>query len=77
VVEDADLLEPVRVGVALALSLRALYPAAWRRANLGTLLGSEATLRAIERGEPLGSIAAGWAPGRERFLEERARFLLY
>jgi hypothetical protein len=51
----------------------------WDRggATLDTLVGTRAVRTALEAGEPLGALLARDAAGRERWLDERRRFLIY
>lgn len=76
-ITEPEKVAPVRLGVALALSLRALYPGAWRRAKLLDIVGNDATVKAIERGAPLDSIALSWADDERAFDARRKAYLLY
>lgn len=67
----------VDVGIELALALRRLYPAEFNVDAMGRLLGDDATLDAIRRGEPLARIKAAWEPGLRDFAARRERALLY
>ncbi len=75
---------PLRLGIALALALRKLYPAAWESTQFDTLLAHRATAAAVLGGghPPAGGdksreIAASWSPDEEAFRARRAPFLLY
>ncbi len=74
---DAKLVAPVRLGVALALSLRALYPDQWQSKNLMTIVGNGATVKAIERGDDLEAIVASWKADEAAFAAKRKPYLLY
>lgn len=76
-VTDPNKVSSVRLGVALALSLRALYPQQWQSKNLIAIVGSDVTVKAIERGEPLESIVAMWRDDEAAFDARRKPFLLY
>jgi len=76
-VTDAKRVAPVRLGVALALSLRALYPDKWESKNLLAIVGSEATVKAIERGDALDAIVASWKQDEAAFAAKRNAYLLY
>jgi uncharacterized protein YbbC (DUF1343 family) len=67
----------VDVGLELALALRRLYPAEFNVDAMARLLGDDATLDAIRRGEPLARIKAAWEPGLRDFAARRERALLY
>ena len=74
---DRSALRPVALGLELATALRDLHRADWKRDRLGELLGSAAALVRLERGDPAGTIVAGWATEQMAFERRRARFLLY
>jgi uncharacterized protein YbbC (DUF1343 family)/CubicO group peptidase (beta-lactamase class C family) len=76
-VEDRARLSPVRLGLGLALALARLYPGDWQAKNLLLMVGHEPTVAAVERGDALESIVAGWQPGLAAFLEVRKKYLLY
>jgi len=76
-VTEPRALSPVRLGVALALSLKALFPDAWRSEKLISIVGNEATVRGIERGDALDQIAKGWMQDEAAFAEKRKPHLLY
>jgi uncharacterized protein YbbC (DUF1343 family)/CubicO group peptidase (beta-lactamase class C family) len=67
----------VRLGVAIALALRALYPNDWQTKNLLAIVGSEGTVRAIERGDSLDSIVASWKDDETAFAARRKPHLMY
>jgi uncharacterized protein YbbC (DUF1343 family)/CubicO group peptidase (beta-lactamase class C family) len=69
---------PVRLGIAIAVALRALYPEAWETERLDLLLGHRATAAAVLGGaRSARDIAASWAAEEEAFRARRAPFLLY
>lgn len=76
-VDDPARFDPLRLGVALALALRANHRQSWRAKGLMTLLGDAESHRAILAGEPLDRIVAGWGPELSAFLAHRQSFLLY
>ena len=67
----------VDAGIQIALILARLYPEKFRVDDMGRLLGDDATLAAIRRGETLSTIKARWAAGLAQFQERRAGYLLY
>ena len=71
------LLNPARLGLALAASLRKLYPKDWKTANLYKLIGHPATTRALLSGRRTETIPAIWRPGLRRFLSMRKKYLMY
>lgn len=76
-VTDPKKVTAVRLGVALALSLRALYAEQWQTKNLLAIVGSDATVKAIERGDPLEAIVASWRDDERAFEARRTAYLLY
>lgn len=69
--------DSVRLGVAIALDLKALYPDAWQSKNLLAIVGNAATVAAIERGDALDAIVASWKSDEAAFAARRKPFLLY
>jgi uncharacterized protein YbbC (DUF1343 family) len=76
-VTDRTLFEPVRTGIALALSLRRLHPAQWRSARLHEIIGQPAVTRAILDVRPLAEIEALYEDDLEAFRSKRQKHLLY
>jgi hypothetical protein len=70
---------PLRVGYALAVTLRRLYPEAWQSKNYLRLLGHEKTFRALLEGSTVDALLAlvtresDW----QDFMEARKKYLLY
>lgn len=71
-VVDRDALDAVRVGLALALTLRRVYEYEWQTEKLMTLLVNQAAYEGVVAGESYAKIAAGWAADLAGF-EARAR----
>ncbi len=76
-VTDRDALDSVRLGLTIALALRALHPAQWDTAKLGTLLAHETTRQGILNGQDYARLAAGWAGAGAEFTARRRGHLLY
>ncbi len=74
---DRSSLRPVALGLELATALRDLHGEDWKRDRFGELLGSAAAVTRFERGDPAGTIVAGWAAEQMEFERRRARHLLY
>jgi uncharacterized protein YbbC (DUF1343 family) len=74
---DRSALRPVALGLELATALRDLHGPDWKRDRFGELLGSAAAVTRFERGDPAGTIVAGWAAEQMEFERRRAGFLLY
>jgi uncharacterized protein YbbC (DUF1343 family) len=74
---DRARFEPVRLGVALALALRGLYPRAWHVGDLYKLLAHRPSVDAITQGLPLADVEATWAGDLAAFRAKREKYLLY
>lgn len=66
-----------RLGVELSAALRRLHPGKFQVRAMLALLGSRATLAAIEAGETTAAIEKLWQPGIRAFMGTRASYLLY
>lgn len=77
IITDRARFRPVRVGLALATTLRKLYPETWQIDNYGRLLVNAATLAQLKRGDAPEDIMRGWGDKLEAFRTARARVLLY
>jgi hypothetical protein len=77
VVTDRERLRPVRVGVEIASALQSLHPAAFDFRNTVRLLGSQATIDRIRRGDDPAAIAASWSNDEARWRLLRNRYLIY
>jgi uncharacterized protein YbbC (DUF1343 family) len=76
-VTDASTFAPVKLGVALAVALHALYPGTWDETGLQPLLMSKAAADAIARGAGPDEVIATWDAELVAFRTEREKFLLY
>jgi uncharacterized protein YbbC (DUF1343 family) len=76
-VTDRTTFEPVRVGMALARSLREVYPDAWHADKLDKIIGNPAVTDAIMNKEPLSDIEALWLADLDVFRARRRKYLLY
>jgi uncharacterized protein YbbC (DUF1343 family) len=76
-VVDRDRLHAVEVGIAIALTLRRLYPADYALEKIAPLLKHPQTFDAIRNGRPLAEIRDNWKEDLERFRKRREPFLLY
>jgi len=76
-VTDRALFEPVRTGIALALSLRRLHRAQWQTARLHEIIGQPAVTRAMLALLPLSEIEALYKDELEAFRSKRQQYLLY
>jgi len=76
-VTDPEAFAPVRLGIALAVALHALYPAKWDESGLTALLASKPATDAIARGEGVDAVMATWEAELAHFKAEREKYLLY
>jgi uncharacterized protein YbbC (DUF1343 family)/CubicO group peptidase (beta-lactamase class C family) len=76
-VDDWSKLEPVRVGMTIAVELRRLYPNDWQVDRFNNLLLDPATMDGLKSGKSAEELERGWQAGLERFKERRKAFLLY
>ena len=77
IVTHRDRFEPVRTGLAVALTLRKLYPEKWDRSNLNRLLGDAQTLAAIESAMPLNQVMQMHAAELREFESRSRAYLIY
>jgi uncharacterized protein YbbC (DUF1343 family)/CubicO group peptidase (beta-lactamase class C family) len=77
IIDDWSTVRPVTLGLALAATLRKLYPNDWNPKNYDRLLIHQATYDGLLAGKPIAALEAAWQPGLEEFRQRRAKFLLY
>jgi uncharacterized protein YbbC (DUF1343 family) len=77
VVTDRAALDPVRVGLEIAVALRRLYPKEWQAEKIATLLLHRATLDAILAGEGADPVLEKARAGLKEFALRRPGLLLY
>jgi uncharacterized protein YbbC (DUF1343 family)/CubicO group peptidase (beta-lactamase class C family) len=76
-VDDWAAFRPVRTGLAVACTLRRLYPKEWKSDRFGVLLGHRATLEGMQRGSGWPELEASWQGPLRDFIERRRAYLLY
>lgn len=74
---DAEALDAVAAGLAMARTLARLYPHDWDQTRLPRLLGSAAMCDAIGRAAPLAQLEQLAEAGLDGFRERRRKVLLY
>jgi len=74
---DRDAFDPIKLGLALAQTLRRDYKDRWQPDRMPTLLADEATYKAIVDGKPSDQIEALWAQELADFEAVRDRYLIY
>lgn len=76
-VTDREKLDPLRLGIALALALREVHGDIWQVDRMKNLLVNQATLDMIKDGKSLNAILDSFRPGVEEFRTRREKVLLY
>jgi len=78
-VTDRDALEPVKVGVAMLVTAKKLYPDSlkWRERSIDRLSGTPKLRKAVDAGATTEKIVEMWKSDVEQFKKVRAKHLLY
>ncbi len=76
-VTDRNAVDASEVGLEIASALQKLFPGKIQLAQTARLLGSQATLAALDSGEDPRIIRKGWAQAAEQFQQIRQKYLLY
>ncbi len=77
VITNRDVFEPLRVGFAIAHSLRKLFPSQWETKSLNRLLGNKQCSEAILEGKSVDQLVELALQGTSEFKRRRETFLLY
>jgi uncharacterized protein YbbC (DUF1343 family) len=77
IITDRAKLDPLRTGIQLMCSLKALFPDAWQTKNLNRLLGSKKVQAAVLEGKSVAEIESLWSEELASFKTRRAGFLMY
>ena len=77
IVDDWQRFEPVQSGLAIACTLRRLYPQEWDIDSYDKLLGHKSTLERVKRGDSWREIAQEWQPAVKEFMALRRKYLIY
>jgi uncharacterized protein YbbC (DUF1343 family) len=76
IVDDWKAFEPVRAGLAVAGTLRRLYPHEWQVDSFKKLLGHQVTWESVRDGASWQEPPL-WQPELSKFMEIRKKYLLY
>jgi uncharacterized protein YbbC (DUF1343 family) len=76
-VQDRRALDPVRLGLALALALHRLHPTEFQALDLDRLVADKSVVAAVLAGEALGAICGLWKDKLQAFRAKREKYLLY
>jgi uncharacterized protein YbbC (DUF1343 family) len=77
VLTDRQVLDPAFLGIEIASALYRLYPKTFKLDDTVDLVGAWWVIAAIRHGEDPRAIALKWQKPLERFLDLRAKYLLY
>ena len=77
IITDRKRIEPVRVGLSVAATLRRLYPEAWETKSLNRLLSNKATLDLLLSGRSGAELEPAILDGVSDFMKMREGYLLY
>jgi uncharacterized protein YbbC (DUF1343 family)/CubicO group peptidase (beta-lactamase class C family) len=77
IVDDWNKFHPLKLGLALAVTLRRLYPDAWEVDRFDNLLGHKSTLDGLKAGATWKDLEAGWQTDLKKFQERRRQHLIY
>jgi uncharacterized protein YbbC (DUF1343 family)/CubicO group peptidase (beta-lactamase class C family) len=76
-ITDWSTFEPVDLGIALAVTLRSLYPRQWEPAGFLRMLADRDAYEALLAGGDLSAIKSTWEGELAEFAKVRAKYLLY
>jgi uncharacterized protein YbbC (DUF1343 family) len=77
IVDDWSAVQPVPLGLEIALTLRKLYPSDWNPKNFDRLLVHKATYEGVLASKAVAELERAWTPGVEKYKARRQEFLLY
>jgi uncharacterized protein YbbC (DUF1343 family) len=77
VVINRETLDAPELGIELAAALHKFYPQEFDLAKMSALLANQVALQGLQAGEDPRRIAEDWRDGLDRFIQVRAKYLLY
>jgi uncharacterized protein YbbC (DUF1343 family)/CubicO group peptidase (beta-lactamase class C family) len=77
ILTNRETLDAPEFGMELASALHKLYPQQFELAKMSVLLADQAALQGLQNGEDPRRIAEDWRDGLDRFMQVRAKYLLY
>jgi uncharacterized protein YbbC (DUF1343 family) len=75
--QDRETFQPILMGLEIASVLHHLYPTEFHVDKTIELLGSQATVDRLVRGDDPKEIESGWTGDLDRFRTMREKYLLY
>jgi uncharacterized protein YbbC (DUF1343 family)/CubicO group peptidase (beta-lactamase class C family) len=77
IVTERNVLDSPEMGIELAAVLRTLYPNDWKLDRMIEILANRSVFNSLAAGEDPRNIAQGWREDLERFIQVRAKYLIY
>ena len=77
IVDDWAKFRSLQTGIAVAWTLRHIYPEAWKLKNYDRLLSHRLTFDALQAGASWQDMEKAWQPELDAFMEVRRPYLLY
>ena len=77
VVVNRETLDSPELGIELAVALRKLYPQDFDMLKMNTLLANQSAFLALQAGQDPRRIAEDWRDALDKFMQVRAKYLLY
>ena len=74
---NRETLRPVRLGLAIATTLRKMYPNAWQASKMDRLLRDDIVLDGIVGGKNVDQLQSLYRSEVDAFLIRRAKYLIY
>ncbi len=74
---DWKAFDPMKLGLTLARTLKARYPAAWKPDGLLKMLGDRTAYEAILQSKSMASIESMWRAELDEFQRIRRGYLMY
>lgn len=75
--QDHSAVRSMLMGLTIADLLHRMYPDQFHLDKMIELLGSQATIERLQRGDDSAAIVAGWTGELQQFQQMRAKYLLY
>ncbi len=77
VVINRETLDAPELGIELAAALHKLYPQEFDLSKMNALLANRVAFQGLQAGEDPRRIAEDWRDGLDRFMQVRAKYLIY
>jgi uncharacterized protein YbbC (DUF1343 family)/CubicO group peptidase (beta-lactamase class C family) len=77
IVVNREIVDSPELGMELAAALHRLYSAEFDLAKINTLLANQAAFQELQLGRDPRRIAEDWRDGLEKFMQVRAKYLIY